>query len=66
MKVKMYGQKRLVKQPNNPRDLRYLKKQRQRQREKNDKAVAAQERKKEKAVPAYLDDRTESGLLEDY
>jgi hypothetical protein len=64
MKVKMYGQKRLIKQPNNPRDLRYLKKQRQ--REKNDKAVAAQARKKEKAVPAYLDDRTESGLLEDY
>lgn len=64
MKVKMYGQKRLIKQPNNPRDLRYLKKQRQ--REQITKAVAAQERKKEKAVPAYLDDRTESGLLEDY
>lgn len=64
MKVKMYGQKRLIKQPNNPRDLRYIKKQRQ--REQITKAVAAQERKKEKAVPAYLDDRTESGLLEDY
>lgn len=63
MKVKMYGQKRLVKQPNNPRDLRYIKKQRQ--REQITKAVAVQERKKEKAVPAYLDDRTESGLLED-
>lgn len=61
MKVKMYGQKRLTKQPNNPRDLRYLKKQRQ--REQITKAVAAQERKMEKAVPAYLDDRTESGLL---
>lgn len=31
-KVKMYGQKRLTKLPNNPRDLRYL--QRQRNREK--------------------------------
>lgn len=38
----------------------------QRQREKITKGVAAQARKKEKAVPAYLDDRTESGLLEDY
>lgn len=64
MKVKMYGQKRLTKLPTDPRNLRYLKKQRQ--REQNTKAVAAQERKKEKAVPAYLDDRTESGLLEDY
>jgi hypothetical protein len=63
MKVKMYGQKRLVKQPNNTRDLRYLKKQRERQREQITKSVAAQARKKEKAVPAYLDDRTESGLL---
>lgn len=66
MKVKMYGQKRLTKLPSDPRNLRYLKKQRQRnQREKITKAVAAQERKKEKSVPAYLDDRTESGLLED-
>jgi hypothetical protein len=32
MKVKMYGQKRLIKQPNNPRDLRYLKKQQQREK----------------------------------
>lgn len=31
MKVKMYGQNRITKQPNNPRDLRYLKKQRQRE-----------------------------------
>lgn len=65
MKVKMYGQKRLTKLPQDPRNLRYLKKQRQHQRENTTKAVAAQERKKEKAVPAYLDDRTESGLLED-
>jgi hypothetical protein len=64
MKVKMYGQKRLTKLPTDPRNLRYLKKQRQ--REQITKAVSAQERKKEKAVPAYLDDRTESGLLEDY
>lgn len=43
MKVKMYGQKRLTKQPNKPRDLRYLKKQRQRNREKQTpKPVAAQ------------------------
>ena len=63
MKVKMYGQKRLTKLPTDPRNLRYLKKQRQ--REQITKAVAAQERKKEKAVPAYLDDRTESGLLEE-
>lgn len=44
---------------------RYRRQQMQRQREKITKGVAAQARKKEKAVPAYLDDRTESGLLED-
>lgn len=58
MKVKMYGQKRLTKQPNNPRDLRYLKKQRQ--REQITKAVAAQERKKEKAVAASREEATSS------
>lgn len=31
MKVKMYGQKRFCKLPNNQRDLRFLKKQRQRE-----------------------------------
>ena len=41
MKVKMYGQKRHTKQPNNPRDLRYLKKQRQRESTTR-KPVAAQ------------------------
>jgi hypothetical protein len=40
-KVKMYGQKRLTKLPNNPRDLRYLKKQRQRESTTR-KPVAAQ------------------------
>jgi hypothetical protein len=45
MKVKMYGQKRLTKLPTDPRNLRYLKKQRQ--REQITKGVAAQARKKE-------------------
>lgn len=46
-------------------DARYRRQLLQRQREQITKGVAAQARKKEKAVPAYLDDRTESGLLED-
>lgn len=46
-------------------DARYRRQQLQRQREKITKGVAAQARKKEKTVPAYLDDRTDSGLLED-
>lgn len=50
------GQRQLV-------DARHRRQQMQRQREQVTKAVAAQARKKEKAVPAYLDDRTESGLL---
>jgi hypothetical protein len=44
MKVKMYGQKRFSKQPNNPRDLRWLKKERQRENN-TPKTVAAQIRK---------------------
>lgn len=49
MKVKMYGQKRITKQPNNPRDLRYLKKQRQRESTTR-KPVAAQIVKEKEAT----------------
>lgn len=49
MKVKMYGQKRLTKQPNHPRDLRYLKKQRQRESATR-KPVAAQIVKEKEAT----------------
>ena len=48
-KVKMYGQKRITKQPNNPRDLRYLKKQRQRE-SKMTKPVAVQIAKEKEAT----------------
>lgn len=49
MKVKMYGQKRITKQPNNPRDLRYIKKQRQRESTTR-KPVAAQIVKEKEAT----------------
>ena len=62
-KPKIYG----LQQPGKRQqaDARYRRQQLQRQREQITKGVAAQARKKEKAVPAYLDDRTESGLLEE-
>lgn len=62
-KPKVYGLQRSGKRQQI--DARYRRQQMQRQREQITKGVAAQARKKEKAVPAYLDDRTESGLLED-
>ena len=62
-KPKVYGLQR--KGQRQQIDARYRRQQLQRQREQITKGVAAQKRAKEKAVPAYLDDRTESGLLED-
>lgn len=46
-------------------DARYRRQQLQRQREQITKGVAAQARKKEKAVAAHLANKTKSGLLED-
>ena len=53
MKVKMYGQNHMYKLPNNPLDLRYQRKQRQRQRESTTRKPVAAQIAKEKETEKH-------------